>query len=308
MVLILNGISPTNLPQDTQSLYNDYPVYAKTAGDLLAIPSRVIEPNKLLYVGQSEFAAVLPHDPNVDIIGSDAATTCIIIVLRHSGSGAVALGHFDGSETKEGVVAVIQKLRGLSLARSEGRLELQLIGAYENESSSSEEVFRGIIQAFHEYPDGIHLTLACVGKVITIYDDKKVPKPIIYGIGIRVKSGEMFPATYPDKGPEQHLRSIRSIEALPSQRMVDIYDNESGFLKIQPFHYEPWAHRSCWSNRTDEALLQRYSTSPMAEPPDMAHNIRNMLKFIHEHSARDVFKDNKPLLFRMHSGLWEPLD
>lgn len=39
----------------------------------------------LLYVCQREMAAVAPHDRNVNIIGSDDATTCIIVVVRHSG-------------------------------------------------------------------------------------------------------------------------------------------------------------------------------------------------------------------------------
>lgn len=30
-------------------------------------------------------AAVAPHDKNVHIIGSDDATSCIIVVVRHSG-------------------------------------------------------------------------------------------------------------------------------------------------------------------------------------------------------------------------------
>lgn len=44
-----------------------------------------IGPLGLLYVGQREMAAVASHDKNVNIIGSDDATTCIIVVVRHSG-------------------------------------------------------------------------------------------------------------------------------------------------------------------------------------------------------------------------------
>ncbi len=36
-------------------------------------------------MGQRELAAVATHDKNVNIIGSDDATTCIIVVVRHSG-------------------------------------------------------------------------------------------------------------------------------------------------------------------------------------------------------------------------------
>lgn len=45
-----------------------------------------VGPIGLLYVGQREMAAVATHDKNVNIIGSDDATTCIIVVVRHSGN------------------------------------------------------------------------------------------------------------------------------------------------------------------------------------------------------------------------------
>lgn len=35
--------------------------------------------------------------------------------------------------------------------------------------------------------------------------------PVIYGIGLNVKTGEIFPATFPDKGPDQALRSARQL-------------------------------------------------------------------------------------------------
>lgn len=38
-----------------------------------------------MYIGQRELAAVAPHDKNVHIIGSDDATSCMIVVVRHTG-------------------------------------------------------------------------------------------------------------------------------------------------------------------------------------------------------------------------------
>lgn len=96
MVLVLNGVLQTKCPQDSQTLFNSHPVYTETAGQLMAIQNKVIGPVGLLYVLQREYAGTVPSDKNVDIIGSGDATTCIIVVVRHSGSGAVALGHFDG--------------------------------------------------------------------------------------------------------------------------------------------------------------------------------------------------------------------
>ena len=85
MVLVLNGVLQEESPMDTHSLFMQHPVYRDTANQLLSIPSKIINSMGLLYVGQREMAAIAPHDKNVHIIGSDDATTCIIVVVRHSG-------------------------------------------------------------------------------------------------------------------------------------------------------------------------------------------------------------------------------
>lgn len=85
MVLVLNGVMQDECPMDTNSLFMQHPVYRDYANHLLSIPTKTVSPVGLLYVGQRELAAVAPHDKGVTIIGSDDATTCIIVVLRHSG-------------------------------------------------------------------------------------------------------------------------------------------------------------------------------------------------------------------------------
>lgn len=105
MVLVLNGVLQEECPLDTHSLFMQHPVYRDTANQLLSIPIKTVKcikqcPSKtyfnrlfsqigpvgLLYVNQREMAAIAPHDKNVHIVGSDDATTCIIVVVRHSGN------------------------------------------------------------------------------------------------------------------------------------------------------------------------------------------------------------------------------
>lgn len=64
--------------------------------------------------------------------------------------------------------------------------------------------------AFHRHPLEIDLTLACVGELNTIMRGN-IPWPVIYGIGVNVRTGELFPATFPDKGPDCALRTARFI-------------------------------------------------------------------------------------------------
>lgn len=85
MVLVLNGVLQDECPLDTNSLFLQHPVYRDYANQLTSIPQRTVGPVGLLFVGQREMAAVSPHDKNVNTIGSDDATSCIIVVVRHSG-------------------------------------------------------------------------------------------------------------------------------------------------------------------------------------------------------------------------------
>lgn len=117
MVLVLNGVLQEKCPADTQSLYHTHPVYRDTAGQLLNIPNKVIGPVGLLYVQQRELAATGPHDKSISILGSDDATTCLIVVVRHSGSGAVALAHLDGCGTDEAVCTMVQRVHELAIGK-----------------------------------------------------------------------------------------------------------------------------------------------------------------------------------------------
>lgn len=64
--------------------------------------------------------------------------------------------------------------------------------------------------AFHKQAAEIDLTLCCVGELNTTVRGG-IHWPVIYGIGLNVKTGEIFPATFPDKGPEQPLRGARQL-------------------------------------------------------------------------------------------------
>ncbi|TMW42308.1 hypothetical protein DOY81_012612 [Sarcophaga bullata] len=209
MVLVLNGVLQDDCPMDTTSLFMQHPVYRDYAQQLLSIPTKSVGPVGLLYVGQREMAAAAPHDKNINIIGTDDATTCIIVVVRHSGSGAVALAHFDGTGIDEAVCTMVARVQELALGYPEGRIELQLIGGYRDPQSYGEEVFFNIMQSFHKHHLEIDLTQACVGELNTILRGD-INCPIIYGIGVNIKTGEIFPATFPERGPDRELRDARN--------------------------------------------------------------------------------------------------
>ncbi|XP_043066774.1 protein N-terminal asparagine amidohydrolase isoform X2 [Drosophila bipectinata] len=307
MVLVLNGVLQDDCPMDTNSLFLQHPVYRDYAQQLHSIQAKSVGPVGLLYLGQRELAASAPHDKNVNIIGADDATTCIIVVVRHSGSGAVAMGHFDGSGVDEAVCTMVSRVQELAVGYPEGRIELQLIGGYRDAKGYGEDVFYSIMQSFHNHLLEIDLTQACVGELNTMMRGE-INCPIIYGVGVNIKTGEIFPATFPDRGPDRELRDARIF--MGAQSVLDVYDSSLGMLRIGPFNYDPLRGADLWLSQTDEFLLQHLSSSPDVEPPHFAPQTRATIKFIQENQfpAVTVFRDNRPRYYRRDdaTGCWVP--
>ncbi|XP_061715596.1 protein N-terminal asparagine amidohydrolase isoform X1 [Cydia pomonella] len=311
MVVVLNGVLADECPTSVRALLSAHPGYRDAAAQLLAAAPRVVGTPGLLYVGQRELAAVVPHDKNVNIIGSDDATSCIIVVVRHSGSGAVALAHLDGSGTAEAAAAMVARVQQLAVGYPEGRLELQLVGGFTDPHRYSDELFANIMLSFHRLSVEIDLTLACCCELNTALGGG-APAPLVTGVGVDIRQGDLFPATFPDKGPELPLRGARTITGGPhSAQVLDIYDNAVGMLRIGPFNYDPLRGVDLWLEQSDDFILQHLSTTPAVEPPHFVHHIRATLKFIQQHPfpAVTVFADNRPHYYRRdeQSGCWAPV-
>ncbi|XP_075224228.1 N-terminal amidohydrolase 1 [Lycorma delicatula] len=307
MVLLVNGVVLEEPPTDTRSLFLAHPILRESALQLISIPSKTIGPVGLLYVRQREMAVTVPHDKNVSIIGTDDVTACLIFVLRSTSTGAVGLAHFDGVGTEEGIFNMVQRIQELGVGYPEGRLQLQLIGGFSDSRHYSEELFYNLMTEFHKQPIEFELTLACIGELNTTIRSG-LQCPIIFGAGVNIKTGEIFPASFPDKGPEPALRNARNLTG--SQQILDIYDCNLGLLRIGPFNYDPMRGVDLWLEQPDEIILQHLSNTPDIEPPHFVMQIRATLKYIQEHPfpAVTVFRDNRPHFFRRdeNSGTWVP--
>ncbi|KAI8426417.1 hypothetical protein MSG28_005260 [Choristoneura fumiferana] len=183
MVVVLNGVLADECPTSVRALLLAHPGYRDAAAQLLGAAARVVGPAGLLYVAQRELAAAVPHDKNVTIIGSDDATSCIIVVVRHSVS-------------------------------------------------------------FHRLSVEIDLTLACCCELNTALNGGSAA-PLVTGVGVDIRAGDLFPATFPDKGPELPLRGARTITGGPNSSQAS----------------------------SDDFILQHLSTTPAVEPPHFVHHV-----------------------------------
>ncbi|XP_037621591.1 protein N-terminal asparagine amidohydrolase [Sebastes umbrosus] len=287
----------------TAELFDSHPHLQENARTFRTKPLVDVDPKCLLYVQQREFAATTPADNCVSVLGSGDATTCHLVVLRHTGSGAVCLAHCDGSSTWSEVPLLVKAVTSLSNVSKEGRLELHLAGGFNDESKTSHKLSFNILAAFQKLKEDIHLETCCITEMNDLVVDG-THRPVVYGMGVNVKTGEVFPSSFTHKGPAEELRSARTFTG---GQMADIYDSSRGLVKIGPCKWSPNLDIAFWLSQDDDTILKYLSTSPMAEPPHFVQHMKTTIQFLLEHPNSDsLFPGGQPQLYhRTERGDWE---
>ncbi|KAJ0050420.1 hypothetical protein NL108_003639, partial [Boleophthalmus pectinirostris] len=210
-----------------------------------------VDPKCFLYVQQRECAATTPTDQYVSVIGSDDATTCHLIALRHTGSGAACVAHLDGSSTWAEVQLIIKTVMSLSHHCKDGRLELHLVGGFNDDSKTSDNLSLNVLAAFHKQKENVHLETCCITEMNdTVVNG--IHRPAVYGIGVNVKTGDVFPSIFTCKGPAEELRSARTFTG---GQMAEIYDSSQGLVKIGPCKWSPNLEIGFWLAQKDATIL-----------------------------------------------------
>ena len=161
--------------------------------------------------------------------------------------------------------------------------------------------------ALHKQRASLELVTLCVGELCTVRRSN-IPWPLLYGLGVSVKTGDIFPAQFTDKGPDMDLRTARTLTGGEAVGLMDIYDYQREELRIGPFTYEPMRAVDIWLQQTDEFVLQSLHPCPEVSPPSFLPQLRQTLKRIKQdpYPSVSVFGSNQPRLYRKdeHSGQW----
>lgn len=291
-------------PLTIESFIKEYPQFQDSSKDLLKQEVRIVGPKKLLYIGQREVAGTSPRDKSLSVLGSDDATTCHIAVLRHTGSGAMSLIHFDGCSIVKGLETMVAIVHNLTENLSQGRLELHLVGGFLDHKENSHKVSNKVLNAVCQSPHAIHLVTACITHHNTVYRNK-TPFPAIYGLAVNVLTGELYPASFPDKGPDLPLRGARHFTG--GKENIIIYDSNTEELTIGPFDYEEMPHIDYYLSLSDYEIRQFLSTSPDQEGENFPQTIRDSLTHIRDfpNPLLTIFK-GQPRRYRKdaETGAW----
>ncbi|XP_069761917.1 protein N-terminal asparagine amidohydrolase isoform X2 [Narcine bancroftii] len=265
-------------------------------------PAVKVDPRDLLYIQQREFAVTLPQDGSVSILGTEDATTCHLVVLRHTGSGATALGHCDGSDTAVAVAKMLSAVKSLSDGCSNGRYEVHLVGGFLDQYLLSHRLTRELLEAFSIQSENMHLETYCVTELNDVMK-QNIHWPVIYGIAINVKTGEIFRATFPDKGPDEDVRGARTFLG---GSMISIYDVKMEQLQIEPYEWSPFPDAEFWLQQPDHLILESYSTSPIVEPPHFVKHMKNIFQFLSTNPKEALFPKGEPRIYKKTAeGYWE---
>lgn len=279
-------------------------------------PTVNVEPNSALYVHQLEFAAVAGDDL-IDQISASDVTTCCCLVVRHTGSAATGVGHFDENDTPSSVANLVNLVvrltrhwcsrvgvSQLDLA-TKFRYEVSLIGGFLDNRGISEEVCWQILEALKRLPVDMHLKLACIWNNNTQFKDS-IPYPCTTSIVCNVKTGDIIDATVTDFGPLEGLRRLR-FTMRPPIEMQSIYDPFQRQLQIRGYESTLCDDtiRQLLGLNTN-SFLHFWSTSPLAEKPSFVPACKVALKFLLE-NRQAVFDTQKQYNFVRLNNQWNSI-
>ncbi len=263
----------------------------------------------LVYVAQKEVAISRPaEDKAIKILGSEDATTCHIVVLRHRVNGTTAIAHLD-QVSKPALDKVVQRLSTSSQEQDE--IVISIFGGYDDERGTSEELSLELLDYLVRSRAKFLLNMSVIGEYNTGFgndgDQSRFPRPKIYGVAAEVDSGRIFPARFPDQRPDAVLRHVRlsfrqfqTYQEYEESResFYEDYDDNTEQFVIQPFHFipvrGPELGRIC--KASDKFILENMSTSPKVEPKHFCDNIRAAANFVIENqdAMKTVFLGSNP--------------
>ncbi|XP_077305025.1 protein N-terminal asparagine amidohydrolase isoform X5 [Lithobates pipiens] len=264
---VLIGSQRLDVAQPIARIIQMHGQVKERAQELTSQQLQIFGPKGCLYIHQRELAATTPNDSSISVLGSEDATTCHIVVLRHTGSGAICLAHCDGTDTENEVASIIEAINSLPNS-TEGRLELHIVGGFNDERQLSQRLSQQLLT-------------------------------------VHVKTGEIFKAKFQDHQPDEDLRLAY---ILVGGNMVNIYDAKQEQLNIGPYSWTPFPNVDFWLEQEDKQILQCFSTSPEAEPPHFVGDIRSALQFLKEHPypCISLFPDRKPRSYKKkNDGQWQ---
>ena len=285
----------------------------------------------VLYVQQGEIGITCPKDKSIQYIGSSDATTCHIVIIRDSDTGVSGVAHIDSMNQDHlnkfvGKITNLVKLRcddrkdepNIANESQEGKgdvpikcdkqpLELYVVGGYQDERDMSEELSMDLIKYFIHSRQHFVIRILAISKLNTIHVDGKDPHnaPILCGSAVELSTGNVFPANFSYRGPDETIRHLRLSFCSRKNGFVDPYNPETGELTVSSFHVNAHTENlTYYMQLPDETFLQFMSTSPKVEPPHFVENQKKIFRTAidNPNMYKDIFPNRCDRIWTFQKG------
>ncbi|XP_032799012.2 protein N-terminal asparagine amidohydrolase [Daphnia magna] len=301
MTITIASQSLSQLPETVAEIYQQFPSLETEALKLVQTPLCIIDkPEGVLYVTQKEYAVLKNDDENLSMIGTDDATTCHIVVLVNRKESSVCVAHIDSTDDlDEELTRMVLDVMGQQHAESDFYLELSIMGGYRDEMHKSEMLTLDLLQFYNDLPVNFQLKSLCVNSVNT-RTSNGINWPIIYGVAVDLQSDFIIsPAKFNlnVRGPCLSLRSSRFLSSQCSLQRV--YHTGEGIFRINPFSYRYHSQMVDWIHKSDDFILNNFSTSPAVEPEHFPQEMKQVFQFVvhNPFPLASVFKFNKSVKY-----------
>ncbi|GMF25672.1 unnamed protein product [Phytophthora lilii] len=261
------------LAQRREALLND-PVVVVTRGSGL----------RSIHVLAEEMAIVTPAPHNLDLIASDDATTCSIVVLVSG--GIVAVAHLDAEQQMEFLLKRWEML-GIS-----GPTRVAIAGGYNDERNIAHPISMDIMKTLTKSEAVYEVQQFVTGRWNTTQTDNGIRLPRTRGIGYFLAEDAFMQVEFePDARLPLVPMRFAGESVHPLHILACCVENDKPLeLTIGPYCSTMISPEVCDYMLTldDNELLPRISTSPFAEGPKFLQDMRDMLEFISTCSLRSL--------------------
>eukprot|EP00095_Tigriopus_kingsejongensis_P011842 maker-scaffold1129_size60621-snap-gene-0.12 protein:Tk11842 transcript:maker-scaffold1129_size60621-snap-gene-0.12-mRNA-1 annotation:"n-terminal asparagine amidohydrolase" len=217
MVIQVRGRTLESIPDTLDEFFDGTPEIGMANLLLTEIEHTQMWRDEVLFIHQRQQATSdYRENTRVRWIGSHAALTCHICLMRHKISGVGSIGHFDnyccwqfGEESsahRDGIELMLDEIAYLSNGDvDDGLVEVTITGGYEDERGDAAKNSMSLLRALHEDARLVELRHFCVGPYnTTAASEEKVgphlrlgPKTaILKGMALDLKSQIIFPAIF----------------------------------------------------------------------------------------------------------------
>lgn len=287
-----------------------------------------IDSESKLYVNQGEIISHI-HLSEFDVIGSDDATTCLIIIIKDQ-DGFLSVAHIDDSCIDSYISKIIMNdddIDDMVVGNTSCKKnDLYILGSYVIDSMdpTNAQCVQLILQQFQRLPSTYILKLFYVLTANTIIVNG-INTPHQQGIAYVRSLDAVVPVHFLDahRGPMIHQRMLYSMFVRHSS-IIGTYDITSKTFIVRICKQVPWSPNYILDllMLSDDELLQQCSTSPFVERSRFVADLREVFSLMMDGTTSNNNSNNgrhsgtlmrhksveESILFRCISGCWIQVD